>query len=217
MPPEKSEALVEALLERHGRTYAEELGIHVEKNTPSPLFQLLCASLLFSARISAAAAMQAHQALRQAGWTTPEKMARAGWSERTQVLNRHGYARYDESTSRMLGETAQHLLDRYGGDLRRLREEARNDPQEERRRIKEFKGIGDVGADIFCREVQLVWPELYPFADGRSLEGARELGLPADPQHLAGLVEREHFPRLVDALVRMQLTKDQDRIKASVH
>ena len=37
-----------ALLERHGRTFAGELGIPIEKNTPSPLFMLLYATLLFS-------------------------------------------------------------------------------------------------------------------------------------------------------------------------
>lgn len=51
-------------------------------------------------------------------------MAEATWRQRTDVLNRAGYARYDESTSRMLGDTAQLLLDRYRGDLRKLREEA---------------------------------------------------------------------------------------------
>jgi hypothetical protein len=40
------------LLERHGRTYSEDLGIRLEANTPSALFCWLCAALLFSARIN---------------------------------------------------------------------------------------------------------------------------------------------------------------------
>ena len=128
---------------------------------PTALFQWLCASLLFSARIRADAALRA---LFEAGLTTPETMASATWRS-APILNRSGYARYDESTSRMLGETSRMLLDRYQGDLRKLREAAGRDPQEERRLLEEFKGIGDVGADIFMREVQLVWDELYPFAD----------------------------------------------------
>jgi hypothetical protein len=72
-PSEKEIAV--ALLERHVHTFAGELGIPIEKNTPSPLFMLLYASLLFSTRISAKIAVQATGALADRGWTTPEKMA----------------------------------------------------------------------------------------------------------------------------------------------
>lgn len=41
--PSKSR-IAEALLERHGQTYAAELGIDVARGTPSPLFRLLCAN-----------------------------------------------------------------------------------------------------------------------------------------------------------------------------
>ncbi len=51
-------------------------------------------------------------------------MAAASWADRAEVLNGAGYARYDERTSTMLGQTAELLLRDYGGDLRRLRERA---------------------------------------------------------------------------------------------
>ena len=63
-------------------------------------------------------------------------------------------ARYDERTSTMLGETSALLLDRSRGDLRRLREEASQQPATELKLIKECKAIGDVGADIYFRELQ---------------------------------------------------------------
>lgn len=204
--------MVRALLERHGRTFAQEIGIPVEKGTPSPLFRLLCASLLFSTRIGAGIAVRAAKALAQAGWTTPEKMADAPWEERARVLNESGYARYDERTSTMLGETSRMLLDRYGGDLRRLREEAGRDPREERNLLKEFKGIGEVGADIFFREAQAVWEELYPFADKRALGEAGKLGLPEDAEALSRLVGKEDCPRLAAALVRAGLAGDHEEI-----
>jgi hypothetical protein len=69
--------VIEVLLQRHGRTFAEELEIPVEQGSPSVLFRLLCASLLFSARISARNATKAARALTDQGWTTPEKMAGA--------------------------------------------------------------------------------------------------------------------------------------------
>jgi hypothetical protein len=92
------DAIVEALLERHGQTYAAELGIDLERNTPSALYRWLCAATLLSARIGARAAMQAAQALAAQGWTTARKMADASWEQRTRTLNQAGYARYDEST-----------------------------------------------------------------------------------------------------------------------
>lgn len=206
--------LVRALLERHGRTYAGEAGIRVERNTPSPLYRLLCLSVLLSARIRAEVALEAARALDREGWRTPERMARASWAARARVLNRAGYARYDERTSTMLGEGAQLLLDRWHGDLRRLRDEAGRDPAAERRLLQEFKGIGEVGADIFCREAQAAWEELRPFADRRALEAAGHLGLPDEAGALSRLVPEIEITRLVAALVRLSLSKDYDDIES---
>ncbi len=206
------EQIVATLLEEHGRTYANELGINVEQNTPSPLFRLLCASLLFSARISADTAIAADRALADKGWTTAGKMADSTWRERTDTLNHAGYARYDESTSRYLGETSALILDRWDGDLRNLREEAERNPQGERRLLKECKGIGDVGVDIFFREVQVAWDELVPFADKRALQTAKSLELGDDAPGLAKLVDDKDYARLVAALVRVGLGKRQDEV-----
>ncbi len=212
MAKPSKDRIVEALLERHGRTYAAELGIDLDRGTPSPLFRWLCASILLSARIGSRIAMAAAKALAEQGWTTAEKMAAASWEDRTRTLNQAGYARYDESTSRMLGDTASMLLQRYGGDLRKLREEAGRAPERERTLLKECKGLGEVGADIFCREAQLAWDELYPFADRRALEAARHLGLEDDAAGLAKRVPKKEFPRLVAALVRTGLAKDRDGV-----
>lgn len=205
--------VVEALLDRHGRTFSGELGIDLARNTPSPLFQWLVASTLLAARIRTEAAMRAAETLFGIGWKTPDRMADSTWRQRTDALNRAGYARYDESTARMLGETTDLVVARYGGDLRNLREAADFDPEAERALLKEFKGIGDVGADIFCREVQTVWDEHYPFADERALRAARALGLGENARDLAGQVERGDFPRLVAALVRADLAGDLDDLR----
>lgn len=208
-------ATVEALLERHGRTFAQELRIDVAKGTPSPLFRLLVMSILLSARIGHRLAMDAARALSGQGWTTARKLGDTRWEQRVRVLNRSGYARYDESTARMLGDTCELLRERYGGDLRRLREEAGHDPKRERALLKELKGLGDVGVDIFFREAQVAWEELYPFADRRCLEAARRLGLGGDPRALARLVDRDagSFARLVAALIRVRLERDYDGVR----
>jgi hypothetical protein len=207
-----ADAVIDALLERHGRTYAEELGIDVAKETPSILFRLLVASILFSARISAGQAVKAARALTEAGWTTAEKLAATSWRERVRVLNRHGYARYDERTAAMLGDACELLVDRYRGDLRRLRAAAGQDPTKERRLLKEVKGLGEVGVDIFFREAQVAWKELFPFLDRRAVQAARRLGLDADPRTLADDRNPEAFARLVAALVRTGLAHDHDAV-----
>lgn len=204
----------DTLMERYGRTYAQELGIDVGRNTPGPLFELLVACLLMSARISTAIALRASRALlRDHGLTTADKMANASWQERVDALGEGGYVRYDESTSSYLGETCELLLERYGGDLRNLRERAGRDPGEERRLLKEFKGLGDVGVDIFFREVQVAWEELYPFADDRVLEAAERLGLGSSVDDLTGLVGKGQFARLVGALTRVQVDDRYDEVR----
>ena len=208
------ERTVEALLDRHGRTFGDEAGIRLA-DTPSPLFCWLVAAILFSARISAANAVEAAAAMRKAGYTTADKMAGATWQQRVDVLTAHGYKRYDESTSRMLGDTAEMLLERYDGDLRRLREEAGRDPDQERKLLKECKGLGDVGVDIFFREMQDLWDELHPFADATATSSAEKLGLPKTPQGLAGLVPRRDYVRLLSALVRAGLAGDHDEIRGA--
>jgi hypothetical protein len=207
--------IVRALLEQHGRTYAEQLGIDLADGTPSPLFRWLCAAILMSARIRAEAAVEAARALADQGWTTAAKMAAATWEERTRTLNRAGYARYDESTSRMLGDTAEMLQDKYQGDLRKLRDAAEREPARERALLKECKGLGEVGVDIFMREAQIVWFELYPFADRKALQSAARLGLEDDPRALADRVPRKDYPRLLTALVRAALAGELEEVRAT--
>lgn len=212
MPSQRD--LVRALLDRHGQLFSEELGVDVTRNTPSPLFRWLCFALMASTRISADIAMAACRALADEGWTTVPKMAKSTWRQRTDTLNRAGYARYDESTARYLGDTCEHLLNAYGGDLRKLRDAAEGDPRQTRALLKQCKGIGDIGADIFLREVQVVWDEHYPFADKLALKAARRLDLGDDVKALARSVDgRPDYVRLVAALIRTDLADDYDALR----
>lgn len=207
------EDLVARLLERsNGATFAEDLGVDLGRNEPMGLFLWLVAANLSSARISADQALRAARALKDAGLTTAQHMADATWKERVVILNRNGYARFDEKTSRFLQDMADHCLTEYDGDLRKLRAAAGEDPAEERRLLKAFKGIGDVGVDIFFREAQIAWEEVYPFADKRALKAAEELGLGKDAETLAGLVPKQRFPALLAALLKADLDKALDEI-----
>jgi endonuclease III len=215
MTDSKSRALVRAILNRYPQSFADAIKIDLTSNKPSPLFQWLIASLLFSTRIAAGQAENAARALFDEGWRTPEKMLKTSWEERVRILNRSGYARYDESTARYIADTTQLLLDTYKGDLRLLREAAGRNIEEERTRLKAFKGIGNVGADIFLREVQLAWEEVYPFADKKALKVAKDLGLGQNAEDLARLIDRKRdLPRLLSGLVRVSLAREKDEIFA---
>lgn len=207
--------VVAALLDRSGQSFAEELGIPVERNQPSPLFRLLTAAILLSANLDARLGLRTARALSQAGYRTAPRMAEASDRERWEVLAEARYLR-KERTAGILGDAARQCVERYDGDLRELREAAERDPARERELLQEFKGIGPVGADIFLREAQVAWTELYPFADERVTAPARRLGLPGSAGRLGELTGGPRdFARLTAALVRCNLADDYDAVRAA--
>ncbi len=199
--------VVRELVAAHGQTFAEEAGIPL-RNTPQPLYRLLVLALLLSARIRGSIALDTARALYEAGLRDPRRMAAADWQERVDALGRGGYRRYDERTATQLGDGAELLTGRWGGDLRRLRDEADSDVAELRRLLREFPGLGPAGADIFLREVQRVWPEVAPYLDNKALSGAQRLGLPKDPDRLVKLAGKTEPAVLAAALVRASLDKE---------
>ena len=210
----RPERVVRELVGAHGRTYAEEAGIGL-KDTPQPLYRLLVLSHLLSARIRGSIALATARALHEAGLRDPRRMARAPWQERVDALGRGGYRRYDERTATQLGDAAELLSERWGGDLRRLRREADGKAAELRRLLQEFPGIGPAGADIFLREVQGLWPEAAPYLDAKALQGAERLDLPKDPQRLTELAGDTDPAVLAAALVRAAVDKEvaQDTLR----
>lgn len=115
----------------------------------------------------------------------------------------------EDKTAAFLVDDAKVLMSEYKGDLNNLREAANHIPSLERALLKKFRGVGDGGVDIFFREAQLVWDEVFPFADKKALKAARLVGLREHPQALAALCgnDRAKYVRLVAALVRIELTK----------
>ncbi|WP_329060689.1 endonuclease [Amycolatopsis sp. NBC_01480] len=202
--------IVRRLLERAGPTYAAEAGIRLA-DKPSPLYRLLVLSTLLSTRISSGIAVTAAKELAAGKLTTPRAMGEASWQDRVDALGRAHYKRYDEQTATALGSGAEMLLEQYSGDLRKLREEAGRDRDEIGRRLRKFSRVGPVGADIFCREAQVVWPELRPYLDKKALDGAKRVGLPQDAVKLARLVEDEDTALLAAALVRVALDRELAR------
>ncbi|MFE6506187.1 endonuclease [Nocardioides sp. NPDC057767] len=189
------------LLDAGGTTYAEEAGIRL-RDKPSPLYRLLVLAMLSSTRISTDIAVAAAREVSAAGWRTPQRLLDSTWQQRVDALGRAHYRRYDESTATKLEEQARWLLDTYRGDLRRLRPTSHDDAEALIDALTESPRVGPVGARIFCREVQDVWPALSPFLDGPLLDQAGELGLPEDPDELAALVPDGRCAPLAAALTR---------------
>jgi len=201
----QQQALVRELLKRHGTTYAEEAGITL-RDTPQPLYQLLVLSLLLSARIRADIAVASARALVKAGMKDPKRMLEATWQQRVDALGEGGYRRYDERTATQLGKGAELVLDRWGGDLRKLHKSGDVESG-----LREVPGIGPMGVSIFLREAQAVWPEYQPYLDDKALQGAERLGLPKSPQKLAGMVKKDQLASLAAGLVRVALSADVSR------
>jgi hypothetical protein len=208
-----AEDVLRALTDLAGTTYAEQAGITL-RDTPAPLYRLLVLSVLLSTRIRADLAVDATRALVDAGAGTAERMAAMSWQDRVDALGRAHYRRYDESTATALGDGAELVRSEYGGDLRRLRAKAGGDPTAVRDLLTAFPRLGPTGANIFCREAQLVWPELRPALDRKVLDGARRLGLPTTAKELAALIPDDQLAVTAAALVRVALDKDlADRVR----
>lgn len=184
-----------------GRTYAQQAGV-VLRDTPSPLYQLLVLTVLLANRLPADTAVGAATGVFRAGWRTPAAMVGSTWQERGNVLAASGYRRFAARTATVLGAGAEVVVERWGGDLRRLRDDAGGESSAVRRAVETVPGIGRLGSAIFCREVQGVWPQLAPFADERVVLGARALGLPTTGAELAALVPAADVVHLVAACVR---------------
>jgi hypothetical protein len=188
-------------VQEHGLTYARQAGLTLT-DTPSALYRLLVLTVLLANRLPATAAVGAAAAVSRAGLRTPATMAAATWQERGDVLAASGYRRLAGRTATVLGAGAEMVLERWGGDLRRLRDESGGEAPAVRRAVETVPGIGRLGSAIFCREAQGVWPQLAPFADERVVLGAQALGLPTTGPGLAALVPPADLVHLVAACVR---------------
>src|SRR5712691_5325506 len=209
-----SDLIVRELLTRHGHLYAEDAGIRLA-DRPGPLYQLLVLATLLSAPIMADTAVASARELFAAGYRSAKAMSEASWQDRVDALGRGHYRRYDERTATMLGDAADLLAGKWHGDLRRLRDESGGDVRGIASRLTEFPGMGPVGASIFLREVQDVWPAVAPYVDAKVTSGAHRVRLPGDREALARLLAGS--ARLAAALVRVSLSqRAASEITASV-
>lgn len=198
--------LVDRLLKLAGTTYADEAGIAM-KDKPMPIFELLVLCMLASKPIDATIATRAAHELFRTGMRTPQSVLDADRAAMIKAFGRAHYVRYDESSATRLVDMARTVTDEYGGDLRELADRSGRTITEAKRLLKQFKGIGDTGADIFLREIQDVWSWVRPYFDQRARDAAADLGLPAEPEELSALAPHSNSA-LAAALVRVSLDDD---------
>lgn len=201
--------VVRRLLNVAGTTYAAEADVRIS-DKPMPLFQLLVLCMLASKPIDATIAMRAGHELFSDGLKTPKAVLDAERQTMIEAFGRAHYVRYDESSATRLTEMAQRVVDDYSGDLREIPRRTSNNVAAAKQMLKQFKGIGDTGADIFLREVQDVWTWVRPHFDKRATRTAKAIGLPGDPEKLGALAPRANA-RLAAALVRASLDDDVRR------
>jgi endonuclease III len=198
--------VVRRLLKVAGTTYASEAGVRVS-DKPMPLFQLLVLCMLASKPIDAAIAMRAGRELFSDGLRTPKAVLASDRRTMIRAFGRAHYVRYDESSASRLSDIAQRVVDEYSGDLREMALRSAQDIDAAKRMLKQFKGIGNTGADIYLREVQDVWTWVRPYFDSRAVRAAKALKLPTEPRKLGALAPRANA-RLAAALVRASLDDD---------
>ncbi|KAJ5697776.1 hypothetical protein N7488_011460 [Penicillium malachiteum] len=129
------------------------------------------------------------------------------WEERTNVLREGGYNRYREQCATNLGTLANMVSKGYDGDLNNLLHAAHGDREEVRKLMKEFKGVGDLGVELFFNNVQSIWPSIAPFLDSRSLNTADDIGIGRDLDAIYGALGREPegMTRLANGLSKVRL------------
>lgn len=201
-----------------GRGFAEAYGLRVTNN-PGSLFQVLCLAVLLRRTGDAARATASAIALRDRGWDSAARMARSRVADRSEVLRERGWRRGDATELAIgLGDLAQTVVDRYRGDLRRLRVGARYQPARERQLLAALPAVDDLVVDLFLRDTQALWPEVSPVADRRALAAARRLGLghtARDLVTLAGDRRSERLAWLVGALARTDVENRYREVQAS--
>lgn len=216
---DRTKATVRALLDRHPSGYvAEEAGFTVT-NTAAGLFRLLCVSVLADDSAPSRSVIDAVKALLRRRWDSAPEMTKTGERERADVLAKAGY-RDAGRGARLIGEATSMVMDRYGGDLQRLRADADGDAGRLRDLLREIPGMGDAGCAVFLREAQMFWPEAAPFIDEHAKTAARRLDLPTDAGELLEDVARgrrnEQLSWLAGALALVDARDEYDRIRKAV-
>ncbi|KAI1392123.1 uncharacterized protein F4822DRAFT_441220 [Hypoxylon trugodes] len=199
---------IEQLISQYGELPLSQTDLsEPDKPTPDTALALLLNAMLSSSRISHALAAKTVSLVIKAGYHKLDGLKKSSWEEKTEVLTEGGYTHYREKTATMMGDLAQLIEDKYEGDLNTIPQLASENPTKIRAELKNIKGLGDIGINIFFDTAQHIWPCLAPFIDPRSLKTAEAIGIGADVDTLWQEVSEdpELLCRLAAALTKLRL------------
>ncbi|MFC4166123.1 hypothetical protein [Teichococcus aestuarii] len=164
----------------------------------------LCAAMLRTTPGAPSSALRAMEALRLRGWRSAGALGAQPAGSLESLLREAGYKGHAAPLSRRLHAMAAHLAECWEGTPDALRLAANGQVAALRRLLRKMPGLGKAAVDSFCQDMQLLWTELYPFAEPRALRAARRLRLGGDAAALAGNCPPEELPRLAAALAQIE-------------
>ncbi len=195
---------------KHGRLYAEELGLDLASGREQDYFLWFLASLLFGGRISETIARRTYRSFCRHGLTSPRRILAAGWNFLVNpVMREGGYVRYDGRKSEQILRDCRTLLTRYGGKLMRLHAASCGSGDLEAR-LDAFYGVGPVTTNIFLRELRPFWRKADPAPLPAVLSLARALGVPLARRRRKTL----GFARIEAGLIRLSHRHRRGRARA---
>ena len=128
-----------------------DLGIDLSSGAPGQLYRWLLASLLFGKRIQQDIAARTWHVLIDNGLTSPEKFAGISRDQLMRLLTEGGYVHYRWKEDDELHAVMAGILKEYGSVQDLVK--GAGSPEELRRRLEEFPGVGPVTANIFLEWV----------------------------------------------------------------
>lgn len=80
--------------------------------------------------------------------------------------------------------------------------------------MKEIRGMGDLGVEVFFNNVQGIWPSIAPSVDSRSLKTAEEIGIGTDLDEMYNALQQDpmRMSCFANGLSEVRLEKRQEVI-----
>jgi len=168
---------IQALLKKLGGKFSTALGISLKDSDSEEVFKWFLASILFGTRISEKIAVNTYKEFEKRKALSLDTILKTGWDGLVQILDGGGYVRYDFKTATKLLEIMQDLREEYNGNLNQLHKEAK-DPKDLEKKLKCLgKGIGEITANIFLRELREVWEKAEPYPSDLVVLACKKSGL----------------------------------------
>ncbi len=166
---------VRRLVESLGGRYSTELGIDVDAGDQQ-IERWFLAATLFATRISATIAERTFRTLDQAGLHRIAQARHLPFHDLIELLDRGGYARYDNRTASRLQDLSEVLDERYGGRVAEIARRA-DSYRQLHGALAALPGWGPTTVGIFLRELRGVWRNAEPPLDDRAVRAAGHLDL----------------------------------------